>query len=808
MNLEYHRPIRKDNAMHRFLSKGLPTSLILTLLSLAFEMAPAQPLAAAEASDWPHWSGPNLDLTSPGGDVFAGEFRLERLWSTPLGSGYSGVAVVDERVVAAFSDGTSDFFAAFDAATGDELWRHRIAETYEGHDQNEDGPRSTPTIHDGVVYGLGPWGDLVALRLADGQKIWSRHVVEDLGAKRPFAGFATAPTVIGGVLVVQTGGPDGHSISGLDPATGEVSWSAEDDFVMYQSPVAVHVDGEGLVFAVTNERLVGLRPRNGEVLWQLPHELSEDQYHGISQPVLVDSAKVLVNGMTETALFRVARTEDGYQVSEDWRSRALGRGYSPSVPYEGYIYGYGGRFLTCVDARSGEIVWRSRPPGDGNLILVDGHLVILLRTGEVVVAEATPAGFREKTRARGLEYGFLTRPSFAAGRIFVRNLRHLASVGVSAAETAAALDEPELLGTLGELVRTLRTAEDKDRLIEEFMAAQRELPIIEGDLVHFVYRGEVEELGIGGSLFPAEMPMHRVEGTDFYFRSVSVEPGARFEYYYSVFGEIRPDPFNPRKSSVWGPEISVVTSRGWQEPAHLREPGGPRGRIEQLTWESEILDYGREVQVYLPPGYDEAKARYGLLVVHTGDQALTHGLMDRTLDNLIGKTVAPLVVAFVPQVQFEEGNSGIAEYSRALAEELIPLLEESYRTIGRPEARGVMGAGDGAVISLYAAFERPGLFGKVATQSLFMLDLKDDVPVLIENSARQDLDLYVEWSRLDFKDEPRRDARAESQEIVKALEEKGHRPVTLEVADGTGWGGWRLRTDRILETLFPLERTP
>jgi enterochelin esterase-like enzyme/outer membrane protein assembly factor BamB len=779
------------------------------VLSLAFAMVPALCLAADDAPDWPHWSGPKLDLTAPStGGFFTGDFSLGVLWSIPLGSGYPGLVVVDERVVAAFSDGASDFFAAFDAATGDELWRYRIAETYKGHDQNEDGPRSTPTIHDGVVYGLGPWGHLVALRLADGDELWSRHVVEDLGAKAPFAGFATAPAVIDGVLVVQTGGPDGHSVSGLDPATGELLWSVQDDFVMYQSPVAVQVGGEDLVFAVTNERVLGLRPRNGELLWQLPHELSQDEYHGISQPVLVDSASVLVNGMTETALFRVAGTEAGHRVTEVWRTRALGRSYSPSVPYGKNIYGYGGRFLTCVDAASGETVWRSRPPGEGNLILVDGHLVIFLRTGEVVVAEATPAGFREKARAQALEYGFLTRPSFATDRIFIRNLRHLASLGVRAAEGAAALDEPELLGRLGEFVRTLQIVEDKDRLVDKFMAEQADVPLIEGDLVHFFYRGEVEELGIGGSLFPAETPMHRVEGTDFYFRSVTVEPGARFEYYYSVFGEIRPDPLNPRKSTAWGPEMSVVTSRGWQEPAHLREPEGPRGHFGTLTWESELLGYGREVQVYLPPGYEEDKTRYGLLVVHTGDQALKHGLMDRTLDNLIGRTVAPLVVAFVPQVQFGEGNSEIAEYSRALAEELIPLLEARYRTIGQTESRGVMGAGAGAIISIYSAFERPGVFGKVALQSLFMLDLRDDVPVLIERSAEQDLDLYVEWSRLDFKDEPRRDARAESQEIVAALEKKGHRPVTLEVADGTGWGGWRLRTDRILEILFPLDETP
>ena len=85
---------------------------------------------------------------------------------------------------------------------------------------------------------------------------------------------------------------------------------------MYQSPVAVQIDGEELVFAVTDERVVGLRPHDGEVLWQLAHELSTDPYHGISQPVLVDSASILVNGMTETALFRVAGREDGYRVTE------------------------------------------------------------------------------------------------------------------------------------------------------------------------------------------------------------------------------------------------------------------------------------------------------------------------------------------------------------------------------------------------------------------------------------------------------------------------------------------------------------
>jgi enterochelin esterase-like enzyme len=519
--------------------------------------------------------------------------------------------------------------------------------------------------------------------------------------------------------------------------------------------------------------------------------------------VLVDTASVLLNGWTESALFRVTEAGEAYRIEEVWRTRALGFSLAASVPFEGHIYGYRGSFLSCLDAATGERVWRSRAPGAGALILVDGHLVILTGSGELVVAEASPAGFREKTRGSALEYGFYQRPSFARGRFFVRNLHEIARLDVTRAVPARVLAEPELVGEVGELVRALRAADDKARRIDEFLAAHPEMPILEGDTAHFLFRGEVEDLGLGGDLFAVEQPMHRVEGTNLYFRSVQLDPGARYEYYYSTFGEPRADPLNPHKTEAGSVKVSVLTTRGWEPPAHLRPPQGPRGRLETLSWDSELLGYPREVQVYLPPGYDEGAGRFPLLVVHGGDQALARGQMDRTLDNLIGTTVAPVVVAFVPEAHWSESMSGIAGYARALDEELIPLLDETYRTLARAEARGVMGAGSAAATSIYAVFDRPGVFGRLATQSLFMRDLGDDVHELIEAGNGRQLVLYLEWSRHDIQSIPRIDARAESKKVAEALERNGYDPVTHEAVGGSGWGGWRQRTDRVLESLFP-----
>jgi hypothetical protein len=89
------------------------TSILMALAMLGMALPAA---AAAESNDWPSWNGPNHDLTSLGNGAFDGEsFGLERLWSKSLGSGYSALSVVGDRLVTGFSDGTSDWMVALDA---------------------------------------------------------------------------------------------------------------------------------------------------------------------------------------------------------------------------------------------------------------------------------------------------------------------------------------------------------------------------------------------------------------------------------------------------------------------------------------------------------------------------------------------------------------------------------------------------------------------------------------------------------------------------------------------------------------------
>lgn len=224
--------------------------------------------SAASAADWPRWRGPRFDGISPETGVFSGGVGLDLVWKRTLGSGYAGIAVVDDRLVTAFSEGTHDVVVALDADRGTELWRYEIGPTHRGHNGAEDGPLGTPTVAGGEVFVLGPEGDLFALGLADGRELWRIRIGQAVGARAPEHGFASVPLVTSGVVVVQTGGPSGRSICGFGRRTGRVLWCRDDDTVGYQSPVLATLNGVEQVIAAGNHDVLGLLPVSGEVLWK------------------------------------------------------------------------------------------------------------------------------------------------------------------------------------------------------------------------------------------------------------------------------------------------------------------------------------------------------------------------------------------------------------------------------------------------------------------------------------------------------------------------------------------------------------
>lgn len=785
------------------------------VLSLLAQTAPAFSKSDKnEKSDWPNWRGRNYDGAALDKNVF--NFTkgngLKTAWKKKLGQAYSSISIADGRAFTMFTDNAFDYLIAFDAQNGAELWRHKIDSMYVGQGGSHNGPSSTPLVDGSTVYSLGRKGQLFALDVKTGKKIWETHLLKEHHGLVPFHGFTTSPIMLGDVLVVENGGTKANAISGFNKKNGKLLWSAGTDTVHYQSPIFASINGQPQLLFAGDKYVYGLEHKSGKKLWEFHHNYNSQSF----TPLLAGANRIMLMGNQESTLLEVSNAGENFHTRELWKSREIKQTLTPTVHHEGYLYGYSGAFLTCVNAATGERVWRSRPPGDGFVILVDGHLVVLTKTGELHIAAASPAGYQEKASLKLFDGPAWTPPSFAEGRIYARSLQEIASVEIApvtqllaVTRNAPTLHAPN--SAFAQAMRQIDAAPDKNAAVEAFMKAQTSFPIIENErLAHFVYRGQVDDLAIMGDMFDLgqSFDMFRVPGADLYYYTIEVEPDTRMNYrFVKNFDQPITDPLNSVSAGGFLGRFSELAMPKFKRPTHLNAPTGARGTIDSLQFESKIIAGSRALQVYLPHGYANSNKRYPVVYVNYGQQALRQGLMANTLDNLIGKTLEPVIAVFMhsPNSFNEYARTQRDQYAQLVAQELVPFIDAKYRTIAKPEARAVMGGDEGGYAAFYVAFKYPGTFGHIGGQSSHMMPSEaDPLKSLVEAAGKIDLNIYMDWGAYDYRSAGNYNWGEFNRAFAKFLEEKGFKINGGQVNDGFDWASWRSRTDRVLATFFAL----
>ena len=121
--------------------------------------------------DWPQFRGPLRDGVSRETGLLKSwpEGGPKRHWlSTNLGTGYSGPAIVGERIFILGQRSDAQWLLCLDAKEGKELWATRLGDPY----ANEfgDGPRGTTTVRDGLVFAIGANGELLCADAATGKE--------------------------------------------------------------------------------------------------------------------------------------------------------------------------------------------------------------------------------------------------------------------------------------------------------------------------------------------------------------------------------------------------------------------------------------------------------------------------------------------------------------------------------------------------------------------------------------------------------------------------------------------------------------
>jgi len=294
-----------------------------------------------------------------------------------------------------------------------------------------------------------------------------------------------------------------------------------------------------------------------------------------------------------------------------------------------------------------------------------------------------------------------------------------------------------------------------------------------------------------------------------------------YVYYFTADGVRLTDPSNPQVKIgyVTSTTTSLVTVPGGG-PAFYDVQDVPHGEIRTLLYKSRSNGVTRELTIYVPPGYDEARnRRYPVLYLLHGfanDHHSWHryGRANDILDNLVAqKKLEPFLVVMplgYGGAQINGDGTGIppkgagafggdaALYERDLLEDVIPMIDGKYRTIADRKHRAIVGFSMGGGQAGRFGLRHLETFSQVGIMSAGMAGGPDAEPLatLAANKEKANKQIDLLWIACGKDDTAMKGAKT----LHLALEQAGIEHTFLETEGAHHWRVWR----RYLRDLSPL----
>ena len=428
-------------------------------------------LMASQAcgDDWPQWMGPQRDGVYRETGVIDAipDGGLPVKWRTPVNHGYSGPAVVGERVYVfdyEIASGSVDNnpggvstlngkerVLCLNAGNGDVVWEYAYNQPYSI--SYAGGPRCTPTVDDGKVYALGAEGRLSCLDATSGKRIWDVSLTKQYNTKTAVWGYASHP-VIAGDLVITIAGGDGSVCVALNKHTGEEAWTAlSAPEPGYCSPTLITHAGTEQLLIWDPLRLNSLDPQTGRKLWSIP--LQPNYGMAIMGPQKLGSYLYASAIGNVSALMQLDDEKPGAEVL--WRGKPRTSVYcSNSTPMldDGVIYGcdVDSGYLIAADMKDGSRLWQTREPTNGSerrsrhatafLVKHEDRYFLFNELGDLILANLSRDGYEELGRFHVLQptneaFGrkvVWSHPAFAKQAMFARNDKEVVCVDLAAGQ--------------------------------------------------------------------------------------------------------------------------------------------------------------------------------------------------------------------------------------------------------------------------------------------------------------------------------------------------------------------------------------
>ena len=403
---------------------------------------------AQTMEDWTHLRGSNLDGHSLSKSAPINWSETSNiLWKTEIrGVAWSSPVVQDDQIwtSSAAQNGEEMFVVCTDFNSGKivkEVMLFKPDSVQHIHPTNSYAT-PTPCIEDGFVYvHFGTYGT-ACVDTRSFEIVWTRT---DLNCEH-MQGAASSPILYKNLLILHIEGTDVQYLIALDKNTGKTVWKTERPQEFYKdiapvsrkaycTPIVVNVNGKDQLISNGSQLAIAYEPETGKEIWQVFY--GDDST--VSMPlsygglVFVNSGWMFPKGGTFYArLLAVDPTGTGdvTKTHVPWETGTDVPQISTPVIVDSLIYMVHERGdLTCLKARNGEVIWKTRLKDQFNasVLYASGNIYLFSLKGKTYVIK--PGLTFQLVAENQLDGTIKATPAIVRDNIILRTDKFLYRIG-------------------------------------------------------------------------------------------------------------------------------------------------------------------------------------------------------------------------------------------------------------------------------------------------------------------------------------------------------------------------------------------
>lgn len=254
-------------------------------------------------------------------------------------------------------------------------------------------------------------------------------------AETGFTGGSTSPGFFnfGGGRSGRTGRPSGFG--------GRSGSSRARAGAAYSSVIGIDFEGQRQYVQLTAKNLLGVSASNGKILWKYSkpaNAMGINCSTPIYQDGMIFAASAYGNGGGAIKLRK--KTDGSITAEEIYFTSRMQNHHGGMVVFDGCLYGAhggnGGGYLSCLDFKTGDVLWNDRKGPKGSLIFADGRIYLRgEKKGELLLIEPSNKGmvvrgrFDQPDRSSSMAWA---HPVIANGKLYIRDQGLLLCYDVSA----------------------------------------------------------------------------------------------------------------------------------------------------------------------------------------------------------------------------------------------------------------------------------------------------------------------------------------------------------------------------------------